>query len=680
MKISPSTLLLTIFLAWVTGNTNAFFEGHPLEHKISTHDSHLSKFSGNLDQRQTLTPEDWTASSPAKVQFRRIGQMTRGVGYAHIIFTVNTKPAYTELTTLCSIIRNMANVTAARPLMPPEEADKVTNYYATFNRIQDERCQGYLKDFENLRKLWASNLAELGDRHPHPSQLQHITGSSPFNRPKRLAALGVAAATALVLAVGSALYNVLDLLGIIQNPNEQIIATHINEHELQLNSHTRSLQVLNLTINELAKHLQLVKNNINYVARSHRADITAEAMFAEWERLVDGLQLLTLKKLSPRLIDAQSLGQAFRNISAKAKEKGLALAVTDIDDAFKFPISYITFRNHSIAIFVHIPVYQNAAPLEIYKFISAPVQIDNQTVGIPRAEHSYLVTNPPATIFTILTEAEFQQCTIYRKLITCPEEGVYYTNARGTCLSALFHAHARDVGDLCSWNFNPTAPSVTQLYGNLFAIHFPTEKSITLICPQAQSKISFKGVREVYVPPYCTAQSSSFKLYGRIDMIEHHTVTIAKEIDFSDISEQAGFPTLDGLQKALNQLHLVGSTEGITIKQLNLRSGYSMFQGWINLIISYAIPVIVGVVIFTSIWLCRQPLMDMLKCATDAFRACFPRSYLAPITTSQSPPQTDLELTQARYNPHSEQASALMPHSIQSRSGINSPPVDRHYD
>lgn len=416
---------------------------------------------------------------------------------------------------------------------------------------------------------------------------------------------------AAIVAVGSALYSASDLVGISQGSDSHTVVKHFHDDEIKLASQERSLAILNSSLVTLSNQVRDLSIELEVVSRFHHISLMTEGILDKWDRLQQGLGWLAQHRLSPRLIDAQSLSIAIKEVARMAEHKGLRLDVKEADDAYSFPVSYLSFKNNTIRVFLHIPVVQPGTPLDVYHYTPTPVQITNNTIGLPLPTRRYLITNPSASLFSTLSDLEFSKCSVYGERIACPTAGVYYTRAQDDCLAALFHVQLTKINDLCMWRFDLLTPIVTQLYGNLFSVYFPIKERLTLLCPDSQQSVSFQGVRTIFVPPTCTASSDHFLLYGEVDFWRDTTVLIGRTFPSADLLNFAGFTDQTGLDEALKDLRLIGSNEGISITRIKLHAHQSFRQSILNLIMQISLPIIVLFIAFLCCYSARKHLWRM---------------------------------------------------------------------
>ena len=458
-------------------------------------------------------------------------------------------------------------------------------------------------DHQNVQSLWTTGKQEPS--HVERFPIRRRTSSTAENstaqvRNKRQ----IIALAALVISCASAFYSASDLLGISTQRDDSEIIKHLHDDEVTLAVDHRSIEILNksmVAIDQAVKDLKVGVNELGYFIQ---VDQHTSLIIEEWDRIMEGLSLLALKKLSPRLIHVSSILQNLEEISREVREFGYELDLQDSDDVFNLPVSYLSFRNGTVMVFIHIPARLDAVPVDIFRYVPTPIQVSPGLIGFPEFDERYLITDSSASAFRTLMPFEFSQCQKEGHILRCPGDGVYTSQAATNCLAALYFSKLNDIGTLCKWSFNPTSAFAIQVTGNTFLVYYPEETVLELWCQsgQKQRMEGFKGLRRVIVMPGCRAAGPSFTLYGRIDVTREVSMTMVRLYNPSELLREADTTEVELLQ-AITALQLVGSHAGISIADIKLKYHASWVQSVLNAILMVGGGIIILGVCFLCI--CR---------------------------------------------------------------------------
>ena len=311
--------------------------------------------------------------------------------------------------------------------------------------------------------------------------------------------------------------------------------------------------------------------------------------FENWDRVISGLEFLTLNKISPRLVDTVIMNKAVNKVAERVKRTGYELDVEETDDFYKFPVSYVAYRNSTIRVFIHVPLRQLGVPMDVFQYLRTPIQLTNGTYLFPKILETILVADSSRTTFMSLTDQEYVACAA-KTMSGCPRGQIYYTTEKHNCLMNLYTGDMVKASRNCIFEVNPSGTHVSPLGGNDYLIYFPTESDLELRCLARQGNQRFIGGRQIKIPPGCTVAGPDFILYGRIDIVTETTTVFRKVVDLDKILEISDF-NKEELEKALKELQVIGSTEGISIPKIKLEYA----QGLASRVTNWIIVICIGV-------------------------------------------------------------------------------------
>ena len=105
--------------------------------------------------------------------------------------------------------------------------------------------------------------------------------------------------------------------------------------------------------------------------------LTLEVFKGEIKDFIIRLTLLMEGKLHPLLVEPTKLSAAYKELLNKARQEGLAPLNEDPSILFNCPASTMaSLDNGDLNIIVHVPF--NTGLLNLYRFISAPIKLENQ--------------------------------------------------------------------------------------------------------------------------------------------------------------------------------------------------------------------------------------------------------------------------------------------------------------
>ena len=573
----------------------------------------------------------WVSGSEPTSHFQFMGRAAKTTGYAHLVFDINMAVMYQDIVDLCQAIYDTyskdQNWMSEGALIP--------------FKILRERCKLQAEDFVRMRTIWSTNLQDLkegynGAEHGWKetkvelieSRKDEVLSQDEEDPTVKLKLLLKASATspddstkdlirktrqvvvgiiALIVSFASGIYTAVELASISSEADDATVVEHLHTDEIGIAAHDRDIKLLNATVQVLIDEVMRLKQQEKYVDMFLRLDETASLTFEKWSRVVDGLEMLTLRKISPRLIDTIAMNKAVNKVGEKIKRYGYELDIDETDDIYKFPVSYLSFKNSTVRVFVHIPIRQVGVPMDIFRYVRSPVQLTNGTYLFPQLEETYLIADSTMNTFVTMDQRSYERCTLNKGFDGCQKGDVYYTRQRDDCLLALYLGKVDDISKNCKFEFNPIHTHLAALGSNTFLIYFPTSNILELRCGDKQYQQQFSGAKQVKVPPGCTVKGPDFVVYGRIDVIVEETIILKRVIDLDKLLMVNEISTRE-LEDAVKDLKLLGSKEGISIEKLKLHQG-SMWWGRIIKIVISGLTIAMIVIVFIVTCLCCKDRM-----------------------------------------------------------------------
>ena len=109
-------------------------------------------------------------------------------------------------------------------------------------------------------------------------------------------------------------------------------------------------------------------------------------------------------KLSPKLVNTDSLVQTLSTLRDKLIKKGYTLGLNEITDIMQSDCSFVSYEGGTIITLLHIPVYKSQTELSAYQYLNIPLTTtDNITVITILPLESIIAVNLQNKLFIELT-------------------------------------------------------------------------------------------------------------------------------------------------------------------------------------------------------------------------------------------------------------------------------------
>jgi len=202
--------------------------------------------------------------------------------------------------------------------------------------------------------------------------------------------------------------------------------------------------------------------------------------------LFSSVQYALLGKLPVNLITPVTLHRILTDASLNLPENYELVAGTKIQDFHTYYelIKVALVGNAQGAqLVIRVPLKTAAQSFSLFKIVALPMRLSHDSFLWYQLEYSYFGLAVDQRDFTLLTEADLQQCTTSSVTI-CPAEVPFYHAQLLTCEGSLFCQSAQSY-QLCRKNVLRHYHTPTLLHhGSKWAYHFPDPRQVNLRCPQ----------------------------------------------------------------------------------------------------------------------------------------------------------------------------------------------------
>lgn len=553
------------------------------------------------------------------LHFRNVGEIAGTMGMAHLIMSVNLTRHAHMIDLLCALPRNLGT------------GGGVSKSQSRLLRDLDFQCKNLMEALKEQEKMWFHSFSQ-GNKMGRPRKTRtiehvHCPAENPLTggqecktRVKRQLIVGAIILFGL-LAASSALYSTMELqeLGAQEHATQRVNIEVLQEHQTRLQINTRSIELVNKTITRLGLKVINLAESMKMDELIMHADFTMAAAFFESNRVIRGLNMLAVHRLSPDLTQAEETAHALHVLRTKMQDQGYVLGLERMSDLYTCETSYLMYQNGSLVIVVHLPAYKQETKMRLLEFVPVPILLPAPKSSTPDNSHpkSIALTAAPAHQLIAVTQdesaykayshVELTQCKQLAGVYFCPNSNLYDRRASGSCIIGLYKRNRAIITQHCLWKAVEVGDFAAQVAPNRFLLYQSTKAEVKMICEGAGgaddsvASAMVHGLKEVTVPSNCRLYSDSFLMDGQASF----TLTMAsfteKTLNMSALFQTADFEIGD-LHGILSALRLVGSDAGLTI--VNIKSRYAHLNmsdnwNWSYRIIGILITVVVAAVVIT---------------------------------------------------------------------------------
>jgi hypothetical protein len=177
--------------------------------------------------------------------------------------------------------------------------------------------------------------------------------------------------------------------------------------------------------------------------------------------------------------------------------------------------------------------------------------------------------------FKVFTREELSVCQVLGSTYFCPNNNVLDKRIKTNCVLGLYNRDQEVITDNCPWISIAATNFTVQLGANKFLLYLANSKEVQLVCGKESATRSFHGLTQFTVPAGCQLFTELYVMEGQQNFSLSMNTYIERHVN---VKELFNFSRLhvDDMAGILQDLDLVGSTTGLTIK--NIKDRYADYS------------------------------------------------------------------------------------------------------
>ena len=429
-----------------------------------------------------------------------------------------------------------------------------------------------------------------GDRQPRSVAVQRWTDGEfdsceiagqceEHHRVKRqLVLLGALIIGAGIVAIGSMMLSSAKLVDmsatITTGPNDETIQA-LQDHETRISINEAALKRTKKAAIVLSQVLGTLTTFVEtmiavQVAEGYIMDLTAEAL-----GIMRGLRSVSELKFSPDLVPPTALRLAVEKLRVRLDRLNIQILPNQGHEFYALETSFVYREDDTLTTFLHIPGYTRGSLMDMYEYIPTPLEITKDRFFLPNPAHTILVVDPVDTSkYRSMSRGDLSLCRHSGSRYYCPGQNFYRKHVGESCLMDLFQNRIKSIADNCP--FVPLKPNhsyLVQISPIEFVVYYPGEgERLIVVCGGSAGKsetIQIAGVRRLVIPSGCRASSTSFNFEGEVDIFMQDDNLAPRFHTVANLTSYFPKDLLTAeLDEVMEDLHLIGSPEGVKIKDL----------------------------------------------------------------------------------------------------------------
>lgn len=281
---------------------------------------------------------------------------------------------------------------------------------------------------------------------------------------------------------------------------------------------------------------------------------------------------------------------------------------------YEMDVSFLYWEtNRTLRVFQHVPCYRRGSMMDLHEYVPTPLTVSSDLFFLPKPVHQILaVSKRDQTTFRPMTREDLGLCHHTGSMYFCPRKNYNRKLSESSCLMALFQHRTLIMAEKCRYQpMEARGDYIRQLGPNKFVLFQAKENMVSLSCPGPHNggyvpTTRFQGVRELYVPAGCRANTISFVFTGEVDIFvqEELLAPLMPGVNVSDI-----FP-VEVMQAETSaimaEISKIGSPEGVKVKDIATMLRNTQTESYIQIGSGVLGLITFLMFIFGFFWVCKR--------------------------------------------------------------------------
>ena len=485
---------------------------------------------GSLNRTNFINRTFNVTNPDKKVSFKVIGEYFNGLDYAHVYTKLNVDNMINVYNNIIKRL-DMTQLQFAQHKNSP-----LVNYLDDSFTLVRKGLSRTQKDLKFISIATNSDFEPEVGRFPvYVDNNDHLkTNVTVTNTTRKVRSAGWILGA---FSLGLSLYDLAEVKNIKSkieglNKVDNLISTQLKQDTQVLNKLSDSVVKIGKGLTDLSKIS--VENDFKASISQilFLIHITQQTI-SDWTNSI--INILTHKKIDPRIFQSKDLQEALQDINNQSKRKGYTLMSTLLTDVLSEKVSFITEKG-KIHFLLHLPLGRIPS-LILYELIQSPLLLsDNKVVKITTNKNLIAINNP-ITEKIELDYGDLKHCNRHKKSYVCSGH-ITNKNIDSSCLGAVFQSKSSTLPKICKFELITTNEFMFQTGSNKVIVYSPNMRGMKLFvtCPsQIPEQITIYGFRELTIRNDCFLSSDHqiFKPEQSLHLHKYFVTEPLKGFNFS---------------------------------------------------------------------------------------------------------------------------------------------------
>ena len=343
----------------------------------------------------------------------------------------------------------------------------------------------------------------------------------------------IAAAGGAILGMGISMYNLAETQMLEDSVNnirmeQDVIVSRVDQNSLRINQISYKMEKITSTMKTLIMEEESQTLYDQALALTLNTTSVAHVYASIVEDYLQGLQMLTMSKLSPLIVSQRQVHRTFEDVCSQAAALGLKPIIESPHLIFSSKASPIILNNRLHAV-VKVPLVDHNQ-LTLLKFINGPIVFGNVQFNL-NLQDNILAFNEEETLISSFDEKTLIECDKFGTHFHCLNFNVLQKDVDSSCVYSLYKLNPDGIRNNCNPTVSKIRNLVTQLSKGEFRVISTEPTPLDISCNNGtRKKEMLPKVSKVQIAPGCSGSVNNFYLLHAVgfhisaDLIEYPLV------------------------------------------------------------------------------------------------------------------------------------------------------------
>jgi hypothetical protein len=334
-----------------------------------------------------------------------------------------------------------------------------------------------------------------------------------------------------IIGLGFNIYSTVRLEQIVAK--QQTMQDALDHTMIRVTAHDKMLEKITIAQSALRATIMTIDQEVATMEAHRIVMASIDDQLAEIQTSVDrataAMAAAMMHRTSTTLLSTEELLRAARDLDREVTKQGYRVLTSEIQQIYQCSTS-ILFTDAGFTIITHIPTGRQDDMLQLYRYNSIPILLDNDTLFYTRPENDVLAISDhidnDEQRYQLLQEAHLAGCEKLGTTYACDHSNVARKmsgldrHEDGNCIIHIFKSDEEAIAKHCVGEITPLKDDAIDLGDNTFLFLNKRNHGGKVICtdPPSYKDFTARMVMVKQLQSSCTAHTDTYEATASTDI------------------------------------------------------------------------------------------------------------------------------------------------------------------